>query len=216
MLASAARHFAAGPAHGGRPMMAVLKRGTRRLHTEAERWVPLVGAGATQGAYRAYLAAMHAYCAQLEPALARVRGLDAVLPDWRRRRKVMLLVRDLEQLAARAHRGATDDCAMPTTPSPSLAPRTVADALGALYVVEGATLGGRIIARHLASSLGITAERAGSFLHAYGDDVGPMWKTFGVALDRFAVARDDRAAVLAAARRTFGAVTRLLAQGHEA
>jgi heme oxygenase len=54
-----------------------------------------------------------------------------------------------------------------TEPGPILnhAPtlHSVASALGALYVIEGASLGGRVIARHLYASIGVEPQHGGSF-----------------------------------------------------
>ncbi len=49
-------------------------------------------------------------------------------------------------------------------------------ALGALYVLEGSTLGGKIIAKTITEKLGST--EALSFFKGYGPETGPMWKKF--------------------------------------
>lgn len=55
-------------------------------------------------------------------------------------------------------------------------PAGVADALGMLYVVEGATLGGNIILKRLRDNGANRPEFA--FLHPYGSQSGLMWKRF--------------------------------------
>jgi len=50
------------------------------------------------------------------------------------------------------------------------------DVLGCLYVMEGATLGGLMITRHVRAALGITPATGGSFFQGYGDDTGRMWQ----------------------------------------
>jgi heme oxygenase len=57
------------------------------------------------------------------------------------------------------------DCyGVATLPSPPVpAPHSVAAALGMLYVVEGSNLGGRVIGRHVATTLAVTPIRGGSF-----------------------------------------------------
>ena len=72
-------------------------------------------------------------------------------------------------------------------------------ALGALYVVEGAALGGQIVARHLFARHGLTAERGASFFANGGDPVGPRWKAFRAILD----ATEEFGSVLAGATATF-------------
>jgi heme oxygenase len=48
--------------------------------------------------------------------------------------------------------------------------------LGALYVTEGATLGGAVIAPHLRSTLAAPVPLA--FFEAYADQVGTRWAEF--------------------------------------
>ena len=53
-----------------------------------------------------------------------------------------------------------------------------ASILGALYVTEGSTLGGRIITKMIAKQLDIASEKGFSFFNAYGDDTMIMWEKF--------------------------------------
>ncbi len=54
--------------------------------------------------------------------------------------------------------------------------------VGSFYVLEGATLGGRVIARHLHKVLG--AELGGArFLDFHGEHTSAVWKQFAGALD---------------------------------
>jgi heme oxygenase len=58
----------------------------------------------------------------------------------------------------------------------------VPEALGAFYVLEGATLGGQILLRHLTRHFEGAAVGGFAFFRAYGEQVGPMWKAFGEVL----------------------------------
>jgi heme oxygenase len=51
-------------------------------------------------------------------------------------------------------------------------------AVGVLYVLEGATLGGQFIQRHLQTTLGLTPSQGLSFFCSYGDGVGTMWQAY--------------------------------------
>jgi heme oxygenase len=51
-----------------------------------------------------------------------------------------------------------------------------AEALGFAYVLEGATLGGRVICKH-AADIGVGPAEL-SFFRSYGTAVGPMWRRF--------------------------------------
>jgi heme oxygenase len=54
-----------------------------------------------------------------------------------------------------------------------------AELVGALYVIEGATLGGQVISRQIqASRLGVTADHGGRFFHGYGEEATSRWNEF--------------------------------------
>lgn len=75
--------------------------------------------------------------------------------------------------------------------------------LGCSYVLEGATLGGQIISRHVASRFGLSAESGGRFFHGYGDRTGEMWKTFTATVRSFVELTGEEDAIVAAAVGTF-------------
>lgn len=88
-------------------------------------------------------------------------------------------------------------------------PETHAEALGALYVVEGSTLGGRIIQRTL-SSRGISDIRL-NFLDPYGEDTGRMWRGLvDVIEETGAKGPAERQAICRGAVRGFHDATRIL------
>jgi heme oxygenase len=73
-----------------------------------------------------------------------------------------------------------------------------ASALGCLYVLEGSTLGGQIIARHFNQTLSITRECGGRFFHGYGSDTRIMWNSFVAFLNASALVVDADIVVQAA------------------
>lgn len=56
--------------------------------------------------------------------------------------------------------------------------QTAAAALGGMYVLEGSTLGGQIISRHLSKVLGDSVTGKTTYLSAYNGQTGSMWKVF--------------------------------------
>jgi heme oxygenase (biliverdin-IX-beta and delta-forming) len=50
--------------------------------------------------------------------------------------------------------------------------------LGAMYVMEGSTLGGQIISRHLQSMLGLSNSNGYRYFSGYGAATGEMWRAF--------------------------------------
>jgi heme oxygenase len=123
-----------------------------------------VSGGISPQHYRQYLGAQGVLHEAMEPALrpwldADCAALRLVKADWLRQ--------DLEALGIRPRRQAID----------WRAPATRAEALGALYVLEGATLGLRSVLKGLPAdhpALGA----AGRFVTGYGDRTGGHWKAF--------------------------------------
>lgn len=57
-------------------------------------------------------------------------------------------------------------------------PQDEESTLGLLYVLEGSTLGGQVISRHLKSQLQLDDSSGLRFFSAYGQKTGLMWKSF--------------------------------------
>jgi heme oxygenase len=128
-------------------------------------------------AYRAHLETMWGFCAALEGGLGQ-HVFGAALPNYDRRRKLALITRDLIALGADADSvGRLPRCnTVPACADP-------AAAFGCLYVLEGATLGGRTLLPLVQRQLGLTAEHGAAFLASYGENVAPMWGEFRALLD---------------------------------
>lgn len=56
------------------------------------------------------------------------------------------------------------------------------EALGAMYVIEGSTLGGNVIAKQLSKTEGFDAVTF-NFFGCYQENTGPMWQNFKEVLD---------------------------------
>ena len=94
--------------------------------------------------------------------------IDAtIVPDINQRRNAALISNDLAGLGT----GFTQ------TKSPELpAIDNHAAAMGALYVLEGSTLGGKMISKMITDKLG--SDTSVAFFSGYGAETGPMWKKF--------------------------------------
>lgn len=83
-----------------------------------------------------------------------------------------------------------------------------AAAIGAVYVLEGARLGGKVLARQAEARLGLSAESGAAYLNGEGRDSGRRWRRFLAALEERIVSSEDIARAVAAARETFRLVIR--------
>lgn len=176
---------------------AALRTGTEAVHLRLHG-LPLFHALAqgrlTRDGYAALLRRMLGFHAPLEARLGEVAGLDAFGIDVAARRRSHLLRADLASL------GETTEAPM----APLRAFGTAAQALGALYVAEGSTLGGRHLARALDTLLppGIEGRR---FLLGHGERHGEMWRTCCAALEVCDATPAGRADMLRGAEDTFAA-----------
>jgi heme oxygenase (biliverdin-IX-beta and delta-forming) len=59
-----------------------------------------------------------------------------------------------------------------------------AEALGAMYVLEGSTHGGPVIAKMIEGQAGINGPSGFSFFNGYGEETGKMWEEFKAILNR--------------------------------
>ena len=75
-------------------------------------------------------------------------------------------------------------------------------AFGALYVMEGSTLGGQIISQMIGKQLGMQ-DKGLSFFKSYGDNLTTMWDTFKLALNKQAKNDAEAESIIATAAETF-------------
>ena len=140
------------------------------------------------------LARFYGFHAAWEPD-AEAMIADPALFDGRR--KLPLLRRDLRALGA----SDAEIEALPLCDRLAPMPNRAA-AFGAMYVVEGSTLGGAIIAHNAERLLGLTVDTGCAYFRSYGRDVGRMWKSFGARLLAVS-APDTDDLIVGAANRTF-------------
>ncbi|WP_310559128.1 biliverdin-producing heme oxygenase [Flavobacterium sp.] len=81
--------------------------------------------------------------------------------------------------------------------------QTAAAALGGMYVLEGSTLGGQIISRHLSKILGNAVDGKTTYLTAYTFQTGSMWKNFLQLLCAEGDRHDFEEEIIASAVKTF-------------
>lgn len=191
-------------------VLAALRTQTRPAHERLEAQLDLLHPEFTRAQYQSLLERQFQLYLPLEPAIAqRLPAAWRSRLGWPARLKTRLLRADL---AALGEGGWTPD-GVPATDLPPLPDE--AAAWGALYVLEGATLGGQIICRHLGPQLKLSPTCGLSFYASYGALIGPRWKEFCALLTQRWEQADEPAAFLASAvrgaRETFGCFERRVA-----
>jgi heme oxygenase (biliverdin-IX-beta and delta-forming) len=177
--------------------IAHLRTETWASHQRLEKRVDVKARFASRAAYRDHLVKLWGFYGALESQLGREVFADA-LADYEARRKVPLLTRDLLALGLAPE--VIDQ--LPRCLSVPACADTAA-AFGCVYVLEGATLGGRTLLPLAASRLGLSPSEGAAYLSSYGEAVTTMWRSFGSALDAWCALPERRDRAAAAAIATF-------------
>jgi heme oxygenase len=186
-----------------------LKLATGVSHAALENQLPLMNMELSREEYRQFVSRFLGFYAPLEVHLLAAPHWQLLGFDYCARQKTPRLTQDLLALGSSAEALATTPlCAdLPALTTPE-------QLLGCLYVIEGATLGGRVITRHLQNQLGLSPESGGAFFAGYGAQTGTHWKAFCTMLSKNAdgvanqAANEGRhAAIVAGANCTFKALT---------
>ena len=177
-----------------------LRTHTATLHSALEQTpisVALLDEHVSTQNYTAYLQKMRAIVAFYEskvfPALA------DTLPDLSEREKLPLIDEDLKYLSSH-----TSDS--PVFKNTDESEPSTGYALGCMYVMEGSTLGGKVILKHASKVLGIVPTQGGSYFAGYGEDTGHYWKTFLQTLQEYSTNHDCDQEILAGAKDTFTSI----------
>jgi len=179
-------------------VLRLLRTRTAAEHEDLERTLDLLDPALSRSRLTDVLTRMHGFWRAAEAGIERWAAHhpdDAAAVSWPHRRRAGLFADDLRVLGA-----------PPGSERPGLPALAGTDeALGRLYVLEGATLGGTVIDRHLAALPQLAGTRLRSF-SPYGDQTGAMWHAFRrTARDRVA-AGGDADAMVTSAQDTFGAL----------
>lgn len=184
-----------------RDVMAALREATGPAHARLEAALGLLNDAPCRSRFVVFLERLLGFHASLEPALLHQQGCAAF---FRPRQRVGLLEADLIALG---HRRA-DLQALPRCAAAGTLAGSDAAATGALYVLEGSTLGGRVIARALAGASWLPQGGLRSF-DPYGEHTGMHWRDFGT-FARGMQAKTGAAPILRGAHACFALLTEWL------
>jgi heme oxygenase (biliverdin-IX-beta and delta-forming) len=177
-----------------------LRNATQQSHTALEA-LPLSASilkpDVTNAEYAKYLTLMHDVVKDAEenifPALSPyVSGLDL-------RNKTHFIEADLATLGS----PATDYKKVFTADNDRF---SSAFAMGILYVIEGSSLGGRVILKNITGALGHNAESGAAYFSGYGNQTGSHWKSFLAELIQFEAENNAGDEIIAGANFAFDTI----------
>lgn len=187
------------------PLLEQLRKQTRPAHVALENQSllkRLVSSQLNEAEYGQLLQAMLAFYQSLETNL--IPATTALLrrhpdPHYRYLPRSPLLEADCRVLGLAC-------CGCAYFPTESRLDADPAYLLGVLYVIEGSSQGGRLIARHLLDRFGMTADTGASYFHIHRWD--HSWAAFRRWLsgELEYCYRDDTKSIIAGANMTFSAL----------
>lgn len=201
MAASSSKHS---------PVLMALRAGTAAQHAALDRDVPLLQKHLTLVQYYRLLQHFKLIHERIEAALLpQAQALVQAGVSLQRTYTIEALQADL---------GVLSDSGI-AAPKPHVsahlaAAESLSEALGYLYVRQGATLGGQIIARHLAEHLPPPGEKSLRFFRGAGAQNGRNWRIFLAALTQHATTPAQIAEVVAAAQTLFTYFRQILTPLH--
>ncbi len=184
-----------------------LREETKTEHASTEKaMMPLLKGSRDKETYSRLLCAMYTYLKPVEDAI--FRKLDTThLPDQASRRNMDSMAADLQAMDAR---GCTEQ---KTTDLPQI--NTPAQAFGALYVLEGSTMGGQIVSQIIRKNMPEDLHHT-RYFDSYGDQTRAMWGRFIASLNAYGEAHPEmHEEVLSAARETFALFEKHLNAVHQ-
>ena len=179
-------------------ILAVLKAATASQHKNIERLLPFFDERLSLEVYTSTLSAFLGFYGPIELRLSSITGWQTIGIDLAHRQRAHLLQADLQALQM----GGSIIALLPECQElPKI--DNLFDALGCMYVLEGSTLGGQLIARELERRFGVTRQSGAAFFHGYGPDTGPMWMVFCSAIRICVDDHGRQQATVTAAQNTF-------------
>ncbi len=184
-----------------------LRHNTSESHTKLEQLplsVSIINPEVTKKQYLLYLSLMHDIVKQAEENV--FPALNSVISDLEERRKKTSLEEDMAFLKFSKNKN--------NQPLGDTSGFSTAFAMGIFYVLEGSTLGGRVILKNISETLGYDAENGASYFSGYGGQTGSRWKNFLHVLQAYAENNDCEDEIIAGADFAFNAIHRHFSQNY--
>jgi heme oxygenase len=148
---------------------------TRSAHVAVENVLDLQGDDLTLERYRYVLGRLYGFWSTWEVQIGDLFGDDTFLAP---RRRAHLLAADLATLQM------SQQALFKLARCPRLDLLDKRMALGSIYVMEGSSLGGRVILRNVERCLGDAAKASSTYFRGYGEHTGTMWREFLTRLEQ--------------------------------
>ena len=185
-----------------------LKQATAQAHEDTEELAyieQLRNGTLTLAQYKHLITANYQLFCYYEPLIASALPSSTLQQlHWPEREKLSALKKEVQQW------GLSTTVNLPTRFT-----LTEAQAFGALYVLEGSTLGGNMIAKMIDKAGIIPTDKHMLFYGFYGDRTGIMWKQLLHVLTEQLVTEQEQQAAVAMAKHVFVTLSDLLKQARE-
>jgi heme oxygenase len=175
-----------------------LKIHTKAAHDSVENSIDLVSCSTNLAAYTQLIKSFYGYYFEAEKVfnLFQKEFLGMGI-DLKSREKINLLKDDLLSLGF-SEKEIVDFPVCHKFPDIT----NITEAMSALYVLEGSTLGGQIIFKQLSNSgILVNGDGRGKFFKSYGANTRSMWMDFKKSLD--SLSHTEMPKILATAKETF-------------
>jgi heme oxygenase len=159
-----------------------IREKTMENHDDFTSWANKILNGTiTPDEYKYVLKTFYGFYYPLEQKITGLQEWQSMDFNIENRRKAPFLLKDMKSMGI-------SDAEISDIPMCDDLPEinNLSQALGCMYVVERATLGGQIVAKKLNDIFGFDQEKGAAFFNSYGQEVRPMWKSFGDLINNYA------------------------------
>lgn len=179
-----------------------LKQNTAGPHTKLEE-LPLsksiISPEVDTKNYLLYLDLMHDIIYDVENTV--YPRLNTIITDIEERKKLSFIEQDFTVLAHKKDSVKKNALELENNFSTGFA-------MGIMYVIEGSSLGGRVIYKNIHKNLGYDNENGAAYFSGYGDKTGSYWKNFMAALSDYEKEYNNADEIIAGANHAFKAITK--------